>query len=411
MGGIFPVNRRYGRNFVILLIDAVTYAAFCALWDVNTVIPLFLDQIGSPLWMIGAANTIKQLGYLIPQPIVAARLHSLKSLAGFVRTVMLLDRPQLLVFVLVLVFTSNKVALLVIFFICFTFLCFGEGTILIAWMDLMGRTVEPFYRGLFWGAIQVIGGLVALAAGFVITHVLDNPRFPYPGNFITIFGFGAALLLPSLVFFKAAEEPAFMSTGNRPGWGTSFIRCLDNRQFMLLIFVQHLAGYDSLAIPYYIIMVRHKFLWLVQYTGRFVLLSIIGGVVGGILWAVLSDKQESYKTVSLITFIKVCAAALFLTTQIVHSRTAISLCLGLGFVLVGMATAAWVGFVNYILNITTHAERPFYLALDNAILLPVAFFPVLGSFIRGYAGDLTLYVITTIAMTIAFILSLQMKPK
>lgn len=405
------MNRSFRRNFYILIMDAAAYAIFCAIWDVNTVIPLFLDQIGSPYWLIGATNSLKQLGYLVPQLIIVAQLYRVKRLSRFIRAIMLVDRPQLFFVPLFLLLLTDNTALLIIFFISFAVLCFGEGTILIPWMDLMGRSLESGTRGRFWGTIQVTGGLAAMGTGFIISRTLDNPHLPYPYNFVIIFGIGAVTLLPSVILFKMVEDPVVPAAIIPPGWVSSVLKCLDNKQFALLIAVQHLAGYDSLAIPYYIVMVRHKFPWPAPSAGTYVLLSIFGGVLGGVLWGILSGKRSNYRTIKVIAFFKVLTSAIFLTTQLVESKMALAALLGTGFVLVGVVTAAWVGFVNYILNIATHSERPFFIAISNAVLLPVAFLPILGGFIREYSGDTTLFIVTTVFTAFAFIISLQMRDR
>lgn len=398
------------NNFFILLFDAASYAVFCALWDTNTVIPVFLDSIGAPFWLIGVISAIKQLGYLFPQPIAAAQLHKVHRLGRFIRLVMFIDRPQLLLFPLLLLFVKDSMIVLIAFIVGFAVLCLGEGIILVPWVDLMSGTLRQNVRGKFWGLIQVTGGLGVLAAGLMIARILDNPKFPYPYNFAVIFGIGAITILPSVKLFGMAAEPVLPAVCDKPGWFFSFRQSLKNKQFMTTIIVQHLACYDALAIPYYIVMVRHRFSWLTQNTGNYILLTIIGGIMGGLFWGFLSDRQSG-STVKLILCLKVLTAAVFLATQLIDEKFLIPILLEIGFILVGMISAAWVGFINYIISIALPAERPFFIALNNIVLLPAAFFPILGGFIRAYWGDLTLYTVTTISMIIAFVFSRQLKSR
>ncbi len=403
------MDRQSRKNLYILLVDAAAYAMFGALWDVNTVIPVFLDRIDSPSWLIGATVALKQLGYLIPQPVLLTQFHRVNSLTGFMRLIMLVDRPQLLVFLLCLLLMAHSPALLIAFFISFAILCFGEGTILLPWVDLMGWSLKPEGRGRFWGTVQAVGGLASLGAGFTISGILDNPKFPYPYNFLLIFGVGALILLPSIILFQKAEDPVLPVIKSPPKWEATVRKCLGNKQFLFLVVVQSLAGCDALAIPYYIVMVRHKFPALAPCTGTYILLSIIGGVSGGILWGILSDKRGSYRTITAITFFKTLTAGIFLTTQFNHSPATPAVLLGAGFILLGAVTAGWVGFINYLLNIAAHEERSSYLALNNTVLFPAAFLPILGGLLREYRGDMPLYLITTAATATAFLLSFRLK--
>lgn len=395
-------------NQLILLVDAIGYAVFCSLWDVNTVIPVFLDSIGLPAWLVGTPSTIKQLGYLAPQLLIASRFYRIRGLSSFIRRVFWLDRPQLLLFPLLLLFVGDTRVLAVAFFVGFTILAFGEGAVVVPWIDLMSRSLTPGRRGRFWGLVQAIGGLGVIGAGVFISRVLNRPDLPFPSNFAAIFGLGAVVLLPSLVLFRYASDPPSSYSGGVDGFRRSMRSGLNNRQFVMLLLIQHLSAYDSLAIPYYLVMVRHSFPELGAFTGSYVLLGLIGGVLGGLAWGVLSDKLGR-NTIVLITLLKAITALIFLTALTMDSGLALAYLLALGFTLEGAVTSSWVGFTTWVLNLANQNERPAYIAISNAFLLPTALLPVIGGLIMVSCGGLRLCLIAALATAAAFLVSLSLR--
>ncbi len=402
------MGRQSQRNFYVLLADAVAYAVFFTFWDVNTVIPVFLDCAGCPSWLIGVANTIKQLGYLLPQLVMTALLYKVHSMVRFIRAVMFIDRPQLLLFSSLLLLTGNKTAL-ILFFVSFTIFCFGEGIILIPWMDLLGRTVRPGHRGRLWGTVQVCGGLAALGTGFIISRIINHPDYPYPLNFFLIFSLGALILLPSLLLFKMAADPPLRNVAARPKWKSSVILCLVNKKFILLLVVQLLVSADALALPYYIIMARHKFAELSPSIGIYIFLNICGAVLGGVLWGFFGGRGRNRQAIVLVALVKVFAAGGFLIAQLMPGKTTVSFLLAPAFVLAGMASGAWLGFINYILDLSGDHNRIFFIAVNNVALLPVSLLPLIGGIVRGYAGDTALFAVTTLLAICGFALSFRLK--
>lgn len=403
------MNLNTQNNFFVLLADAVAFSMFFTLWDVNTVIPLFLDYNGVPPWGIGSVAALKQLSLLIPQLFMATQLWKLNKQISFIRKVMLLDRSQLLIFLIILLISCSGKTVLFFFITSFTIFCFGEGLTQIPWWDLLSRTVNPKLRGRFWSIMQIATGLAALCCGYAVAKIIDNPNFPYPSNFLLIFGAGIFLLLPSLFFYRLAGDPIitydFTGRYKKP----KIFDCLADKDFVRLVIVQLLVNADLLALPYYILSVHLSFPWLTKFTGSFVFLCIAGGILGGFIWGFLSDRKGNRKTIICVALCKTLTAGIFLSTQLVDSRAILPFLLGSGFVLSGMATGGWLGFVNYIMDLTVENNRPFYIAFNNTALLPLAVLPVVGGIIIENAGEIILYTTTLMTVFLGLIISFVLK--
>lgn len=396
------------KNFYIFLLDASAFIVFYTLWDVNTVIPVFLDLFGVPAWGIGVATAIKQLGFLIPQLIMAVKIYNFQSLSLVIRFIMSLGRPQLLTFLIILMFFSSKKVSVIAFFICFTLFSIGEGFVNVPWMELFNRTVPPDKRGRLWGMVEILAGIVGLGTGYIVSAVIENHAFPFPLNFSIIFGLGISIILPSIHFFKYAEESIVSNRSFSANWRHRMSVCLNNKDFTLLLITRFLTSADALALPYYIVMVRHTFIWLAPATGQYVFLNIFGGVLGGIIWGLMSDKQGNRKTIVSVALLKVLTSILFLASLFCPIKVFVPYILAIGFFLAGFAAGGWLGFINYTFDLAQNNDSSFYIALNNASLLPTALLPILGGLIRQTYGDTQLNLITSLLLLVAFLIALKL---
>lgn len=400
------------RTFFILLFDASMYAAFCACWDVNTTIPIFLDFLKCPPWLIGCAATIKQLGYVLPQLVIAAQFRRVKELIAFLRKIMLLDRPQLLIFAILLYYLQDRDLLIILFFFSFSLVCIGEGALLVPWVELMSiglskRTTEPF-----WGVVQCCGGVASLAAGLLVAKLLFHPQIPTLLKYNIIFGAGALMMQPSFYLFRFISEPATLWTNQVPLWRTAFANCLSNREFIWLIIIQHLSGYDALVLPYYLITIRHQFSWSISNTGTYIILSIVGGIIGGILWSSLIQRIGAKGVVALALLCKFVTCSIFFVGIFCQPFPGLPFLFDAGFLFAGISTTSWVGFMNYLLKLAASFERRFFLSLSNTLLLPLALFPMVGGLAIHKFGYLWTFGLAAAATGIGcFLAALRLVPE
>lgn len=395
-------------NFIVLLLDAIVYAIALTFLDVNTVIPAFLDSIEAPAWQIGLASTLKQLGFLLPQFYLLTRLPRIRNQVGFIWTVYLIDRPQLFVFLAMLAVIPQTPFLSLVFLICFGIFCAGEGIAQLPWMNLLGRTVRPELRGNLWGLTQVAGGIGALLGGFLIAKMLNEGSVPFPTNYLAIFAAGLAFLLPSLFFFRIADNPPAPNQSHSTTLIPAIKTAWRNSNFRIMLLVQVMVSTDMLALPYYIVMVKHRFPFLAPQTGTFVYLGIIGVILGGFIWGYLSDHKGNRLTIICIVLANIFVAAGFLAAQFIDHKVILTAILWPAFILVGMVGGGWLGFVNYMLEIGDDQDRLCYITLNNTAMLTVVLLPILGGILRNYYSDRIILAVITFFMVTALIPALKL---
>lgn len=400
--------RAGNRNFLVLLLDGVMYTMALTFLDINTIIPSFLDALGAPARTIGLATSVKQLGFLLPQVYLLVRIPALGNQVQFIRRVMLIGRPQLLIFLAVLLFYPDLPWLPVLFLISFGIFSFGEGVIQLPWLNLLGSTVSPGLRGKLWGTMQVTSGLGALAGGLFIAGLLNGTAVPFPRNYFFIFSIGWAFLLPAVFYFRWMRNPAPQAAGRPVSLFTAINTAWQNAGFRRMLLVQALVSTDMLTLPFYIVTVKHRFPFLASQLGTFIYLSITGGILGGFLWGYLSDRKGNRLTIICIVLAKIMMAASFLAAQFIENETALFALLRPAFILAGMAGGSWLGFVNYMMELGDNRTRLYYITLDNACLLPVFALPILGGILRDYYSDKLIFAAVTAFMVLALFPALKL---
>lgn len=74
--------------------------------------------------------------------------------------------------------------------------------------DLVGKLIPKPFWGTFYAIRLLVGyGILSVAAGLAIGHILaDEDGFPFPTNFVVIFGTGATLMMLGYLTFSLLRE-------------------------------------------------------------------------------------------------------------------------------------------------------------------------------------------------------------
>ena len=184
----------YHRNFAGGLTHGVFFQLSEAFSNINTVLPTFIATLTASTVAIGVLVVAQQLGEIVPQFFTAHFVEVRRyekpilmwiitlryvswALIAVVTALFALDRPELVLFLLVALFASFSMA-------------GGVGAVVYA--DVFAKATPTERRGRFIGWKQLIGYTHAIGAGWFVAWILANPeRFPYPYKFALIFGLAA----------------------------------------------------------------------------------------------------------------------------------------------------------------------------------------------------------------------------
>ncbi|MFQ5810336.1 MAG: MFS transporter, partial [Armatimonadota bacterium] len=269
----------------------------------------------------------------------------------------------------------------------------------IPFFDIIGKSLPSNYLGRFFGTRRFFGGTLAFAAGFAVKHILDERTgYPFPASYSAVFLLAWAATALSVLFFSLVDEPPGMAHRRRVGLGFQMRRgpriMRRNRNYRNLVRVRVLSGLTNFALPFYFPFAQLRLGASEAMVGLFVSILMLSGTVSNVLWSYVGDAQGNRRLLLLTNSVGLGAPVLALlaarlSPEVVATWLGVSftpqlVVLSLAVLLVGFAqTGRMMGETNFLLEIAPARQRPTYMGIMHAILLPLAFSPLVGAAVIG----------------------------
>lgn len=186
----------YRRNFTAIAGDWISFLVGMAFVNYTSVVPSLVNQLTDFAPLIGLVTTIANGAWLLPQLIAAHYVTNRERKKPYVMATGLAGRPMYLLVALAIFLTGDTYPwlILALFFLAETVFTIADGLSMVAWFDIISKSIPPTKRGRLYSTGQIGGGLLAIAAGLVVRLILGprGPAFPY--NYGLLFLLSAAFL-------------------------------------------------------------------------------------------------------------------------------------------------------------------------------------------------------------------------
>jgi len=382
------------RNFLGGLWHGAFLALGMALTQPTTVISSFVaDLTGSTVW-VGGLSTVLTVAGVLPQIFVARWLEpkprklAYLLLAIYSRTLswgilawliysLGAEHPQALAW--------SLIVMLAIFYA-------GGGVGNIPYSDIIGKIIPPNRRGAFFGGKQALAGPLAVVSALIAKKVLAE--LDYPNNYALLFGMAAIALGVASLGFLFVHEPASESRTQKPHPWRSYFQQLrgGSQRLRSLVVVELMTGFSLMALPFYVVYARQKLGAPAEAVGWFLLAQTVGGVLANLVWARLVDRLGSRTMVfwCAITSTMTPILAILLTPLGWEAMMVVFFLAGATF------NGRSVGFQSSLLEIAPPAERPTYAALNEVLILPLAFLSLGAGFFLEYWSYTSLFILASV---------------
>jgi MFS family permease len=404
------------RNFVAFAGDYVLFLVAMAFANNTSVIPSLVSRLTDYAPLIGLVTTISNGVWLLPQLIAANYVANKERKKPFVIRLALIGRPMYLLVALVIFVTGNAYPelILTLFFFAATVFTVTDGLTIVAWLDILGKTIPPLRRGRLYSTGQIAGGLLAFAAGFVVSQVLGprGPGFPY--NYGVLLLLSSAFLFLSLTSFSLLEEPAQEVRKEREPWKFYMPRLgallRQDQEFRLVNVVRLLAGLGQLATPFYVVYAMDVLQLGDENIGFFVSAQVVGGIVASFTMGYLNERSGSRIVTQLAIAFGLGAPLLALFIHICTPPGAIvSFIYAMVFFLIGANWSGYMqGFMNIVLEMAPADERPAYVGLYNTLGGTLMVVPLLGGWLLQNTSYPVLYGAAAIGLVTSLVLSFKL---
>ncbi len=350
----------------------------------SLVLPWLLSAAGAPASFSGFLVPVSRGGSLLPQLAVSARIRKFKVRKWFWVGAGVTQAVALLFMALAAVtFSDLSAGVIILLLLAIFSMASGVGSV--SFKDVLAKTIPKGKRGTLLSVRAAIGGILALAAGYVInSHIGEGEDT----GLYAILLISAAVLwfIAAVLFFFIKEEPG--ATGGsrtalkeaREGW--NILR--EQPAFLRFVIARSLLLSVMLVIPFYSVFARDITGTEVSSLGIFVISNSLAMVLSSYLWGRLADRSSKH-VMAAGGFVGVTGAAIALSFLFLpedwHSPAAFSMV----FFVAGFAHAGIrMGRKTYLVDAAPEKERPLYVAVSNTLVGLIT----LLSAVFGFGADL-----------------------
>jgi hypothetical protein len=404
-------ERHYRWNFVALVVDVSTFVLGLAFMDAATVLPLLLTRLGAGSAGVGVAQAIQTLGLYLPPFFAAHRIHGRARHQDFLLLVCGLGRAGLLTLppVLLIWGESHPGWVLAWFFVVYALFWGMDGACHPSWLDIVAKTIPARSRGRLFGTTQVLGGLMAAGAGWVVHLVLRSERLPYPKEFALLILFWCVGAAVSQVALWLIREPVAESFANgevaeeRPplreylARAPAFVRA--NPRLGQIIAIRVLLAGATLATPFYTLFAREELGVSEAAAGIYLTAQKVGEIATGPLWGALSDRLGPAIGLRVAAAGVVAAPLLALAAEFggAGAYPAVFFLLG------GTGSGVWILANNLLLESVADRDRPLAVGVASLWQAPTALYAIAGGFLlRAGLSYPALFTLTALVTAVGF---------
>ncbi len=397
--------------------DYIGFALAMTFASQTTVLPELVGRLTDSEIAVGLLSTLGNGAWLLPQLVYAHMLTNKHRKKPYVTLGALIGRPLYLLYAVALGLGLHHrplLALLVLYGV--QILLFASDALAaVAWFDVMGKAIPSARRGRMIGSAQLVSGLLAIGAGGVIAALLGSKGPPFPVNYAVIIALAGLFLLLSLFSWSFVVEPDEPVEEHRPAWRDYLPQLLgtlrQDRAFARVILVRLLAGFDGLALGFYILFATRELGLPAATIGLFTSAQTVGRILASVGMGALAERVGSHRVVQVATGIGMTAPMVALALLVTGARagTATTVIFAWVFVTIGITVSSnMLGYYNYVLELAPAGQRPNYIGLLNTISGVLIVLPTLGGLLLRSTSYGLLFALTAVILVMAYALSLSL---
>ncbi len=373
------VKKNYGWNFLVIMLDSAFFTFSVTMLSQDTIIPYYVTQLTAVQFLIGLVPALYFLGYYLPQLYGAYLVTGKPTRKGFIFWVAIFQRFCILLIALLTQFLGLLTApqALALLLLAFALYSFSSGLIMPAYNDFISKTIIR-RRGIFYGSMNGLGGLIGFGASLVATHYLG--RFDFPENLRILFwiAFAASFISPFFIAayrevpspFKRIPEPLGHFLKSIP----AHVRSAPG--FSRFMLVRALLNLGLMANAFYSVYAISRYGLDESVLGILTMIILISQSAAGFIWGWMGD-HFGFKIVYIISAVMVLLMGVLAVS-------------GAGawvfYVIAGLIGASYAvsrtADANMVFELTPPDETSRFVGIVNTFVAPVSTLgPLLGGLI------------------------------
>jgi hypothetical protein len=415
------------RNARLVIANGALMQMSMSFASSDTVLPAFMQMVTGSSVMVGAARAIMHVGWSWPQVFISRVIESrprkmgVMLAGGFARSGIWI----LLAVATFLTADAHGFWYLGLFFLMYATSSSLSGVTNVPWMDIIGKSVPSERRVRVFALRRLVGGLLAMATGVVVSYVLSRESgLSFPQNYGLLFLLSGVILAASIASFGLIRERVEEVRDERLplcGYLASGVRLLrEDDDYRRLLLLRYLWAAGMMGSSFYVPYAIADLGMSVAYVGLFVSVTQLSAFLSNALWAWVGDRRGNCALMVYGTWFMALAAVVPLATPHVPSARVpmgwagidldsrvLFLCLA--FLFQGFAhSGTFTGRMAFVLDISPPDRRPTYTAFLNTFGVPGAALPIVAGALAGWLSYPIMFVISLAFAPLALMLAARM---
>lgn len=358
----------HNRNLFLNSIHEVLWGFGMAFHSTYAIIPLFLNELNAPTYIIGSIAGIFVVGSAIPQIITAFLGRNIKNLKLSVIASHGLLLPPIFIAGFVFIYADlHEQSAWIFYFICFIFFTLGLGVAFPMWADFLDTAHVSEKRGQFFGVSFLFNCLAGLVGGFAVKSLFSS-SVEFPVNFGYGFILYALCIASATILFALYRTSTNVRQSNSKTF-SEFLRELKmimktKRNFRNYIFSRILLTVNYPAISLYAVYTQNKLNFELSEAGTFTIINMAVAGLSSYATGKFGDRFGHKNAMVIVFFSYLCAlvTCLFATT-LIHAYII--------FVFLGIGMGGWLtSAMSLIYEFAGEEDTKIYFALTDSLTAP-----------------------------------------
>ncbi|MFA6469777.1 MAG: MFS transporter [Bacteroidota bacterium] len=391
------------ENIRMHLFDGSLYVLGMSIVSVQTILPIFIKELGGSPLAIGSVQVLWTIGQNMPSLIIAHYIQRRVLFKPAMVSWGLAHRLMLLVCSIAAYYLVGSISpdVAVPLFLLFIFLIPAIGSFSgLPWFQVFTKTVPVKLRGRLMGIRQLLGSAAGAIGGTIIAFVISSVVFPE--NFALLFLCAFIVTMASFYFLIQITEqpsPAIRTDIQQLNIIANAKRIIrTDRNYRNFLFADVFLLLSLTASSFYSVYAVEKFSLPPSYAGTFTAIVMITNIAANIVFGIMADTYGH--KVNLLVF-AACSAGAGLIAIISTNI------LMYGFVFIFLACAVQLQAISrqsFLAEMCSEQERPLYVGITNSFTAPAVIFGLVFGWMVPSVGYATIFFITTLLAAISFLI-------
>ncbi len=370
------MEKYYWWNFISLVFDSAIYNFSVSALSQDTIVPYFVNQLTDKSWIVGLVPAIFYLGYFLPQLIGAYLVNGKKKKKPFVLKVAIAERFGIFLIALIaqLMGFFTRPFTLVLFLFAYLIFSLTNGMIMPGYGDFISKSIIR-NRGMFYGFMNGLGGLIGFGASLLSRYLLDSYAFPTNIRMLFWIALASSVISPFIIAnLKEEPYPVTRKTETLADFIKAIPSYVKNQpDFKRFMISRAVIGFGVLGNSFFALYGTAKFSQSTGSLAIFTMIILFTQSLIGFLWGWLGDRFGYKMVYVIVSLMIIMQGALALWAMTPWMFYFIAFCIG------GVYAAFRICDSNMIFEIAPSAETGRFLGISNTFVAPVmTLAPLLG---------------------------------